>query len=147
VIRDRVAFWDASAIVPLCCIQPSSSTARALLRRFPRLVTWWGTTVELRSALARLCRERHITQHEFRHGTERIEVLRGSWAEIVPTDRVRSIAERLPLEHPVRAADAFQLAAALVWTSERPRGRPFVCLDRRLSEAAAAAGFRVVSRG
>ncbi|MDQ7843436.1 MAG: hypothetical protein QN141_11835 [Armatimonadota bacterium] len=38
----------------------------------------------------------------------------------------------------------FQLAAALVWCRERPRGRSFVCLDRALALAAGTLGFAVV---
>jgi hypothetical protein len=43
--------------------------------------------------------------------------------------------------HPLRAADSLQLAAALVWVDRRPLGRPFICLDSRLREAARREGF------
>jgi predicted nucleic acid-binding protein len=43
----------------------------------------------------------------------------------------------------VRAADAVQLAAALVWCRERPNRRPFICVDERLCRAATEAGFAV----
>jgi hypothetical protein len=45
-----VAFWDASAIVPLCCLQPQTRAARQARRLFPQLVTWWATGVECISA-------------------------------------------------------------------------------------------------
>jgi hypothetical protein len=44
----------------------------------------------------------------------------------------------------LRALDSFQLAAALVWCKEMPRGRQFVCCDVRLAEAATKAGFDVL---
>jgi hypothetical protein len=72
-----------------------------------------------------------------------LDQLRRSWDEILPTEAVRAIAESLPDDYAVRAGDAWQLAAALVWCSERPRGRPFVCLDKRLAKAASAIGFMV----
>lgn len=43
----------------------------------------------------------------------------------------------------MRAADAAQLAAALVWCRERPKQRPLVCFDERLRAAATAVGFSV----
>jgi hypothetical protein len=46
--------------------------------------------------------------------------------------------------HPLRAADALQLAAALVWCDEAPQGTAFVCLDDRLRDAARREGFAVL---
>jgi hypothetical protein len=46
--------------------------------------------------------------------------------------------------HPLRAADALQLAAALVWVEEQPHGEGFVSLDGRLRDAAAREGFTLV---
>jgi predicted nucleic acid-binding protein len=62
---------------------------------------------------------------------------------MLPSEKVRTMAEALPDEYGVRAADALQLAAALVWCRERPRRRPFVCFDERLANAAAKVGFAV----
>jgi hypothetical protein len=44
----------------------------------------------------------------------------------------------------LRAADALQLAAALIWCEEQPAGEVFVCLDDRLREAARREGFTLV---
>lgn len=74
----------------------------------------------------------------------RLETLREAWSEILPTEQVRAIAESLPDTHGLTAADALQLAAALVWCRERPQGRAFVVLDARLSSAAARVGFTVI---
>jgi hypothetical protein len=72
-----------------------------------------------------------------------LDQLRRSWDEILPTEAVRAIAESLPDDYGLRAGDAWQLAAALVWCSERPRRRSFVCLDKRLAKAASDIGFIV----
>jgi hypothetical protein len=69
--------------------------------------------------------------------------LRAEWDEILPTEKVRSIADDLPDAHGVRAADAAQLAAALVSCRERPKQRPFVGVDERLRTAATVLGFLV----
>ncbi|MCA1612850.1 MAG: type II toxin-antitoxin system VapC family toxin [Acidobacteria bacterium] len=137
------AFWDTSAVVPLCCRQDDSQVARRLLRRYARAVVWWGASVEAVSAFNRLAREGKLTTKGVKQATARLEVLRRAWSEVLPTDRVRQLAEGLPEQYGLRALDSFQLAAALVWCRERPRRRIFVCLDERLSEAAAKAGFDV----
>lgn len=107
------------------------------------MVVWWGTPVEARSAFARLAREGRLTSGERATAARLLSQLRGSWDEIQPSEKVRSLAEGLPDDYGIRAADALQLAAALVWCRERPRGRPFVCFDERLVKAAAVAGFTV----
>ena len=46
--------------------------------------------------------------------------------------------------HPLRAADALQLAAALLASDHEPQRMEVVCLDERLSEAARIEGFTVL---
>jgi len=55
-------------------------------------------------------------------------------------NKVRSRALRLLEVHPLRAADACQLAAALVATQEDPVNLTF---DKRLAEVAQKEGFTV----
>jgi predicted nucleic acid-binding protein len=138
-----VAFWDASAIVRLCCPQAGTTETRRLRPELRRLVVWWGTPLEARSAFARLVREGHLDADGRVDAIRRLGQLRGAWDEVSPVERVRTLAEELPDAHGMRAADAAQLAAALVWCREHPRQRPFVCFDERLRTAAAALGFSV----
>ena len=107
------------------------------------MVVWWGTPLEARSAFARLWREEHLTPEERARAVARLAQLRAAWNEILPTEKVRSLAEEMPDAHGLRAADAAQLAAALVWCRERPKQRVMVCFDERLRTAAAAFGFSV----
>jgi predicted nucleic acid-binding protein len=107
------------------------------------MVVWWGTSLEARSAFARLSREGQLTIEERGRAVRLLARLRVTWDEILPTEKVRSLAEDLPDTHDVRAADAAQLAAALVWCRERPKQRPLVCFDERLRKAATALGFSV----
>jgi len=136
-----MAFWDASAIVPLCCSQAATSRSRRLLREAGRMVVWWGTPVEARSAFARLVRDGSLTDAECLRAVKLLDQLQPSWDEIQPSERVRAIAQDLPDRYGIRALDALQLAAALVWCRERPNRRPFICFDERLSGAAADVGF------
>jgi uncharacterized protein len=138
-----VRFWDASAVVPLLVEQPSTAAVRELLAELDELVLWWGTPVECASALARLRRERAITVEEESEVLDLLEELRDSSAEVQPSEAVRTLAGRLLRTHPLRSADALQLAAALVWAGS-PRGDVLVTLDERLGRAARLEGFRVL---
>lgn len=140
----NIGFWDTSAIVPLCCQQNLSQSVRKLWRETARVVVWWGTTVEVRSAISRLHSEGVITLKGRQQALARLEVLRQEWYEITPSEQVRRLAEDLPDSYGLRALDSFQLAAALVWCREKPRNRTFVCDDARLAQAAEAVGFSVV---
>jgi uncharacterized protein len=46
--------------------------------------------------------------------------------------------------HPLRAADALQLAAAYAGSDRRPTSLEFVTLDERLADVARKEGFSVV---
>jgi predicted nucleic acid-binding protein len=142
-MRAEPAFWDTSAIVPLCCHQPASARVRRLARGRRRFVVWWGTAIEARSALRRLLREDSLSDTGYLHATNRLALLRRSWSEILPTEEIRSYAESTLDRYEIRAADSFQLAAALVWCDGRPGQRPFICFDARLARAAKEAGFDV----
>src|SRR5215813_6147427 len=138
------AFWDASAIVPLCCLQPQTQAARQARRLFPQLVTWWATNVECNSALRRLERAQELTVRETQQAFQELDRLRLRWTEVAPLEEVRSLAERLLGSHPLRAADSLQLAAALTWCNRHPRGKTFVSGDEKLLEAAEKEGFNIV---
>ena len=135
------AFWDASAVVPLCIDQPGASEAVRLLEAGSPVV-WWATAVEATSGIVR---SRLSDPQILAAGLERLRSLREEWREIEPSERVREIALDNLRRFDLRSADAMQLAAALVWAEERPAGHRFVCNDRRLSDAARSLGFDVVS--
>ena len=109
------------------------------------MVAWWAAAVEGHGALVRLRREGHLSDSAFRVSRERLSALLSSSKEILPTEAFRKIALLQVERFPLRAADALQLAAALVWRGEHPRGRWFICDDRRLAAAAVDAGFEVKS--
>lgn len=138
------AFWDTSALVPLCCFQPQSALARQVARTYSRQVVWWGTIIEAISSLNRLTREGTLHLKDSKQAFARLDYLRGRWNEVQPTEEIRDRAERLLRVHRLRAADALQLAAALVWCRDRPQGRAVIGADGILSEAAAAEGFTTI---
>ncbi|MBL8726163.1 MAG: PIN domain-containing protein [Planctomycetes bacterium] len=117
---------------------------RALLENDASMVVWWGTRTECVSALQRRRREAAAARTAVRDALHLVEVLAQEWTEVAPTEVVRKRAERLLAVHAIRAADALQLAAALVWARNDPSGHCFVCLDERLREAAGREGFQVL---
>ena len=138
-----LAFWDTSAIVPLCGLQQESGRARQVSRAYG-MVVWWGTSVEATSAFCRLKREGSLTARETSQAISRLDYLRTRWHEITPTDGVRDQAERLLALHRLRAGDALQLAVALDWCGDHPRGRIFIAGDGDLLGAAGTEGFTCV---
>lgn len=142
--RPTTAFWDTSGVVPLCCFQPQSAQARQAARTYSRQVVWWGTIIEAVSSLNRLTREGTLNDKESSQAFARLDYLRDRWNEIQPTEEVRNRAERLLRIHRLRAADALQLAAALIWCDNHPHGRALIGADGSLSDAASAEGFTVI---
>ena len=133
-------FWDSSALVPVVLAQPRTAEARAALAADAELVVWWGSAIECASAIARLHRDGHLSDKQEHTARELLAVLRQSWFEIQPGEGVRAQALRLLRFHPLRAADALQLAAALEWSGSQATG-VFMTFDDRLRSAAAREGF------
>ena len=137
-------FWDASAIIPLLADEPTREQLLELLEADPDVLAWWGTPVEIASALARREREQLLTADEVEAALESARALAESWHEIVPSATVRRTAERLLRTHALRAADSLQLAAALIAANHDPATLEIVCLDARLAIAARREGFKVL---
>ena len=143
--RALVRFWDASAIIPLLFDEPTRASLLKILEEDPQILAWWGTTVEIASALARREREKLLVAEEVEAALATVHQLADSWHEIVPSTSVRRTAERLLRAHPLRAADSLQLAAALVAADHDPPTLELVCLDARLATAARREGFNVIN--
>ena len=128
-------FWDSSALLPLC-VQESAT-------RDPAMAVWWGATVECVSAISRLRREGVLTDDQERAACHTLSQLANGWWDIQPGEAVRNLAVRLLRVHPLRAADALQLAAALVWAAEMGEAAVIVTLDHHLAAVAAREGLVV----
>lgn len=140
-------FWDSSAIVPLVCAEDSSQQCRAWLREDPVVLVWTLAATELVSALCRKSREGKLNRHAFTAAKRRLVKLERAWNEVVRYDAVQARARRLLEVHPLSAADALHLGAALVAVEERPNILEFVTFDARLAEAADKEGFPVLPAG
>lgn len=134
------AFWDASALVPLCIRQGITPSVGSLYESY-RVVIWWATPVEIASALARLVRTREIDAGGWAKARQVAVALADEWTVIQPSNALRSNAMELVDRYDLKDADAMQLAAALYWCEDSPRGEIFLTADRRLREAAVLSGF------
>ncbi len=136
-------FWDSSAVVPTLLATARSAELARLLGSDARAAIWWGTPLECESALFRRHRERPLPADAVERALSRLAGLVEDLYVIAPTLVLRERAGRLLRRHPLRAGDALQLAAALAWSDDMPRGETFVCLDERLREAAHGEGFAI----
>ncbi len=138
-------FWDSSAIMPILVKEKLSSAVKELYSRDRDIFAWWATEIECASALARLERETPLNPSDLASAYARLELFSASWYVIQPVEVLKETAKRLLRVHPLRAADAMQLAAAVVAAKHNPPELEFVCLDARLAAAAHKEGFRVVN--
>ena len=139
-VAGLAAFWDASALVPLC-VQQSNTAAAITAYDVYSVVVWWATPVEITSALARLLRMRQLTLTQWARVRKLSSDLAGSWSVIQPTEMVRTKALQIVERFDLRAADALQLSAASEWCSDSPKSHTFLTADDRLLEAALLSGF------
>lgn len=137
-------FWDPTAVVALLIDQPAHPSARRLLETDSLMITWWATRIECVSAIAGGEREHSMTAEQASAAIDQLQALAGEWSEVLATDTVRNVAQRMLRVHDVRAADSLQLAAAMVAAEGEPPTLEFVSLDSRLNDAAQREGFRVI---
>lgn len=137
-------FWDSSALVPLLIAEARSEALTHQISGDTEPVIWWATPLECQSAVQRRHREQAFAAAQMTSYNERLRQIVHHADTIAPTDEVRRRAARLLAVHPLRAADALQLASALIWCEEQPHGEIFVSLDSRLRDAAAREGFTLV---
>ena len=137
-------YWDASALVPLVVAEPDSELVRTWLSEDDQIVTWAWSRTEITSAIERRARDGSLSRHQRREALRRFEAFAESWDEVTELLAVRSRANALLARHPLRAADAGQLGAALLIQEQLAGALTFVCLDHRLSTAAELESLRVM---
>ncbi len=138
-------FWDASAVVPLLVEERSREAMLTLVDQDPVMLVWWSTPVECASAIARRERDESLTVSDAGVALDRLRALTSQWQEVLPSDAVRSVAQRILRVHPLGGVDSLQLAAAIIAAEREPTTLALVSLDARLNDAAAREGFRVLN--
>ena len=137
-------FWDTSALLPLFVAETSTRRAQRWLASDPVVVVWTLTRVELLSALARRRREEPRSARTLAAVRRRVLATWPEWSEVTAVEAVRRHAERLVEGHPLRAADALQVGAALVTADGAPASLGFVTFDERQATAAEREGLQVL---
>lgn len=137
-------YWDASALVPLVVAEPASDAVRSQLAEDGHIVTWAWSRTEIVSAVERRTREGRLSRTLRREVLERFSRFAENWDEVTEILAVRARANALLARHPLRAADAGQLAAALLVQEQLAAPLAFVCLDARLAYAAELESLRVI---
>jgi uncharacterized protein len=127
--------------VPLLVNEETTRRLQTVAAKDSAMLVWWGSAVECVSALARLERDGALDPPTMTLALQRLRQLSSGWHEIDPSDEIRETAARFLRVHPLRAADALQLAAAFAAAERRPASLEIVTLDDRLADAARKEGF------
>ena len=133
-----VIYWDTSPIIALLVGEPAAARYRRFEKQ--RIVTWWGTSLECISAIARRQRESEAAEI-VGECYRRLEEMRAGWQEVHASESLHRTAARLLKTHPLRAADALQLGAALLASNFEAHSARFLTEDARLKQAAEKEGF------
>ena len=99
--------------------------------------------MEIVSALRRLVRDTTLEEERARLAEVRLDEVVRACHVVIDIEPVKALALRLLRLHPLPAADALQLGAALHWAEGHPQGRTLHTLDSRLALAAQREGFLV----
>jgi predicted nucleic acid-binding protein len=130
-------------VVPLLIRQETSGRVDRWLAEDPAVAIWALTPIEVTSTLWRLAREGALAESVALEAEARAVELEAASHVVVDVEAVKVRARRLLRTHSLRAADASQLGAALLWAADRPQGRVLHTLDERLAIAARREGFEV----
>ncbi len=137
-------FWDSSALLPLLIEEAGSVTMNRVFAEDREIAVWWGTPTECWSALARRERDAGWPPATTDEALANLQQLMARAHEVLPTAAVRACSRRLLFTHALRAADALQLAAAVVLGASEVAELEFVTMDNVLAQAARREGFRVI---
>ena len=140
-------FWDTSALIPVLVAELQTARATRLLLNDPDVIVWTLTRVELLSALARRRRSDRAAAAWLRRARQEVLEMWPRWVEVTALETVRRHAERIVESHALRAADAMQIAAALVARAEGSDDLAFVTFDLQQAAAAEREGLRVLGPG
>jgi hypothetical protein len=137
-------YWDSSALVALCVEQRATGQVRKLYADDSKVLSWTLSDVEIASAFCRLAREDALGREDLIEAFSQLEIVWKALTTVSVLESVKTRARRLLRTHPLCAAGALQLGAALVAAYDEPPALDFVCLDDRLGDAASKEGFKVL---
>jgi predicted nucleic acid-binding protein len=131
---------------PLSHSCPKKAVAQRLSSSTRKTERSWSGHLRLTEVISALCRKARagfLNRQEFKFSRDALLALSRDWTEVATIERVREQAHRLLEIHPLRAADALQLASALIASTDQSAGFGFVTFDDLLATAAESEGFAV----
>ena len=114
-----------------------------LLQEDDEMLVWWATWAECAVAISRLRREDFLEEDSEQDIGGGLDWLAAEWRQIDPEDDIRLLTSLLSKDHPLKTADALQLAA-LRWCEADTASASFIRLDDRVRLAALGEGFNVL---
>ncbi len=135
-----IHYLDASALVKRYVREPGSErVARWLVAGEPS--TSRLSEIEVASALARRCGEGGFDAAERDRALSALDRHLGAMSVVEIAPAIAALARALLQQHPLRAADAIQLASCLHLREAVGGGILFAAFDERLKRAAEAEGL------
>jgi uncharacterized protein len=139
-----IAYFDASAVVPLVVSETATTLCERIWDDADRCVSVRLLYPEARAALARARRLRRLTGAQLKTAIHELDVIVSELDHVeVTADRARAAGE-LAEVHALRGDDAVHLAAAVAVSSSE---LVFVTGDGQLAGAARSAGLVVAATG
>jgi len=138
-----IAYLDTNALVKLYVKETGSPAVRAACDRSEALATSRLSYVEAYAAAARRVREGGLSRKARARFAENLERDWQDYAIVEVSEVVCRLAVELAGRHPLRAADALQLASALFLRESARQSVLFLCFDERLVAAAQEEGLAV----
>lgn len=113
-----IAYFDASALVPLVILEPSTAACTDAWNSADIVVSSLITFVEVHAALAQATRSRRIDEVEHRRALDDFAVIWDDIARLPVDDAVIARAATLSATHALRGYDAVHCATALAAASD-----------------------------
>jgi len=139
-----IVYFDASALVPLYARDRVSRVATTVHHAADRVATSFLSYAEVLAALGQLHRRRRFTSAGHRLSVSRLIADWPTFERLPVNGRLLGTIRRLLEAHPLKGADAVQLASALQvlgGASLAGADARFACDDHALATAAVAEGL------
>ena len=135
-------YWDTSALLALIFDEPIGADLRRMTLKKGALpgYTSFFSFVEMESAYSRRISEGSLKSAQLPELRLKAQKLESSLGTLWPDEETLRDARHLVLEQGLRPGDALQLASARMLLRGGDEAA-FVCLDKKLSQAAQAAGL------
>lgn len=135
-------YFDTSALIKGFVEEAGSAFVRKTIDNEEYVATSKIAYAEIYSGLNRKCRERHLTQADYRLVARRFEDEYSTYVRLEISDAILGLARDLLERHSLRPLDAIHISAALTLRSAIDESVLFASADRKLLESAQSEGLR-----